>query len=624
MTISCQNICKSFGERETLRDVSFIIEDKEKAAIVGANGAGKTTLLKIISGERTADSGSVITRGATIGVLSQLSDLTPENTVYEELLTAFSDILALESQMRICEKMMAKLSGAELQKEMKRHAELLQAFERGNGYEYESRVRGVIKGLGFTNEESEKPIAVFSGGQKTRVAMAKLLLSNPDALLLDEPTNHLDMDSLAWLEDYLKSYAGSVLLVSHDRFFIDKIVTKVIELENGKCSIYMGNYTDYAAKRKTAREIAFKHYEIQRREIRRQEETIRLLKSYNREKSVKRAESREKSLEKIERLEKPAELDKIRFAFNVSQESGLDVLSVRALSKTFGQTQLFRDVSFEIKKGDKAALIGPNGVGKTTLLKIIAGKIPADSGEIRKGANVKIGFAEQNTDVTQSSKTAIEEMSDLFPRMDLGRLRGSLASFLFTGDDAFKPVSALSGGELGRLALLKVMFSGANFITLDEPTNHLDADSSEALEDALRGYNGAALYVSHDRYFINKTATKVIELSLTGVSIFEGDYNYYLEKKKACPDVSPVLKTPEKPLERANLAETRKKRAELSKTEREIETVEKRLREIDEKMTEPEIATDHAALMNLFEEKRNLDENVVELYELWEKQADEV
>jgi ATP-binding cassette subfamily F protein 3 len=627
MLLLCRNICKSFGERGLLRDVSFTVDEKEKAAIVGVNGAGKTTLLKIISGAETADSGEVTLRDTSVGTLPQLSDITPDFTVYEEMLTVFSDVIALENDMRAVERRMADISGAELERAMARHAELSNMFEQKNGYEYKSRARGVIKGLGFVGEESEQPIGTFSGGQKTRVAMAKLLLTNPKLLLLDEPTNHLDMESVAWLEDYLKSYAGSVVVVSHDRFFMDKIVTKVIEIENGKCGVFSGDYTAYAAKKRTSRDIALKHYETQRREIRRREETIRLLKSYNREKSVKRAESREKALKKIELLEKPAYMDEIRFEFLADRESGNDVLFIRGLAKSFGETPLFENVSFELKKGDKAALIGANGIGKTTLLKIVAGRMPAGGGEIRKGVNVTIGFAEQNTETERSAKTVIEEMSDTFPKLELGRLRDALAAFLFVGDDVFKELAALSGGELGRLALLKVMLSGANFLILDEPTNHLDAPSAEVLENALREYDGTLLYVSHDRYFINKTATKIIELAPKGVIVVEGDYNYYVDKKREAVLALPTTnadasqKPPGNP-KKESAIETRKRRAALLKAERDIETAEKRAAEIDEKMALPEIAADHAAVMELYDEKQCLDESIAALYKQWEGLAD--
>ena len=505
MVLACNNISKSFGMDEIIKNASFHIEEREKAAIVGINGAGKTTLLRIIMGEYQADSGEVIiAKDRTIGYLAQHQKLSGDNTIYDELLSVKKDIIELEQKIRRLELEMHSKEGVELETVMEAYSKSTHQFELQNGYAYKSEVVGVLKGLGFDESDFEKKMNTLSGGQKTRVALGRLLLSKPDIIMLDEPTNHLDMNSIAWLENYLVNYDGSVIIVAHDRYFLDKVVTKVIEVERGIVSVFSGNYSDYAAKKKQLMDAKLKEYYNQQRDIKHQEEVIAKLKSFNREKSIKRAESREKLLDKIEVIDKPiTEQETMHFKLEPAKESGNDVLSVEGLSKAFGGNRLFDNVSFEIKKGEKVALIGNNGTGKTTILKIINHIIDADAGKVKLGANVEIGYYDQEHNVLHMDKTAFDEIGDAYPDMTNTQIRNMLACFLFTGDDVFKKISDLSGGERGRVSLAKLMLSNANFLILDEPTNHLDIMSKEILESALNRYTGTVLYVSHDRYFIN-------------------------------------------------------------------------------------------------------------------------
>lgn len=533
MVLACNNISKSFGMDEIIKNASFHIEEREKAAIVGINGAGKTTLLRIIMGEYQADSGEVIiAKDRTIGYLAQHQKLSGDNTIYDELLSVKKDIIELEQKIRRLELEMHSKEGVELETVMEAYSKSTHQFELQNGYAYKSEVVGVLKGLGFDESDFEKKMNTLSGGQKTRVALGRLLLSKPDIIMLDEPTNHLDMNSIAWLENYLVNYDGSVIIVAHDRYFLDKVVTKVIEVERGIVSVFSGNYSDYAAKKKQLMDAKLKEYYNQQRDIKHQEEVIAKLKSFNREKSIKRAESREKLLDKIEVIDKPiTEQETMHFKLEPAKESGNDVLSVEGLSKAFGGNRLFDNVSFEIKKGEKVALIGNNGTGKTTILKIINHIIDADAGKVKLGANVEIGYYDQEHNVLHMDKTAFDEIGDAYPDMTNTQIRNMLACFLFTGDDVFKKISDLSGGERGRVSLAKLMLSNANFLILDEPTNHLDIMSKEILESALNRYTGTVLYVSHDRYFINKTASRIMELSANTVTNYIGNYDYYLEKR---------------------------------------------------------------------------------------------
>ncbi len=628
MVLACNNISKSFGIDEIIKNASFNIEEREKAAIVGINGAGKTTLLRIIMGEYQADSGEVIiAKDRTIGYLAQHQKLSGDNTIYDELLSVKKDIIELEQKIRRLELEMHSKEGIELEAVMEAYSKSTHQFELQNGYAYKSEVVGVLKGLGFDESDFEKKMNTLSGGQKTRVALGRLLLSKPDIIMLDEPTNHLDMNSIAWLENYLVNYDGSVIIVAHDRYFLDKVVTKVIEVERGIVSVFSGNYSDYAAKKKQLMDAKLKEYYNQQRDIKHQEEVIAKLKSFNREKSIKRAESREKLLDKIEVIDKPiTEQETMHFKLEPAKESGNDVLSVEGLSKAFGGNRLFDNVSFEIKKGEKVALIGNNGTGKTTILKIINHIIEADAGKLKLGANVEIGYYDQEHNVLHMDKTAFDEIGDAYPDMTNTQIRNMLACFLFTGDDVFKKISDLSGGERGRVSLAKLMLSNANFLILDEPTNHLDIMSKEILESALNRYTGTVLYVSHDRYFINKTAGRIIELSANTVTNYIGNYDYYLEKRdilapKEVKQVSSEKNTAVKDdwkAQKEEQAKLRKRQNDIAKIEKNIEQLETENSELDEQLALPEVYSDVKQLMKLNEKKQEIEKKLEKLYEDWE------
>lgn len=633
MILSCQNISKAFGEEQILNNASFIIEDREKAAIVGINGAGKSTLLKIIMGQLSPDEGQVVSaKGKTIGYLAQHQDVNSEHTIYEELLTVKQDILNMEQQIRRLEEEMNHARGEALENLLNTYTKLNHDFEAANGYAYKSELTGVLKGLGFTEEDYSRPVNTLSGGQKTRVSLGKLLLTKPDILLLDEPTNHLDMESIAWLETFLLNYNGAVVVVAHDRYFLNKIVTKIIEVDQGKVCTFSGNYSDYAQKKAMLRTAAYNAYVNQQREVKHQEEVIAKLRSFNREKSIKRAESREKLLQKIDLVEKPVEINtQMKLMLEPDCISGNDVLSVSELSKSFPPLTLFEGISFEIKRGERVALIGNNGTGKTTILKIITGLLEADRGTIKTGANVHIGYYDQEHHVLHPEKTIFQEISDDYPDLNNTRIRNVLAAFLFTGDDVFKLIGDLSGGERGRVSLAKLMLSEANFLILDEPTNHLDMDSKEILENALNSYSGTVLYVSHDRYFINQTATRIIDLNQKQLVNYIGNYDYYLEKKEL---LSPAVassnlsvsqtasegKTDWKQ-QKEEQANKRKRENELKKTEEEISSIEDRIASIDEQMASPEVCTDVGKCMELQKEKDTLSERLEVLYEKWEELA---
>lgn len=628
MVLACNNISKSFGMDEIIKNASFHIEEREKAAIVGINGAGKTTLLRIIMGEYQADSGEVIiAKDRTIGYLAQHQKLSGDNTIYDELLSVKKDIIELEQKIRRLELEMHSKEGVELETVMEAYSKSTHQFELQNGYAYKSEVVGVLKGLGFDESDFEKKMNTLSGGQKTRVALGRLLLSKPDIIMLDEPTNHLDMNSIAWLENYLVNYDGSVIIVAHDRYFLDKVVTKVIEVERGIVSVFSGNYSDYAAKKKQLMDAKLKEYYNQQRDIKHQEEVIAKLKSFNREKSIKRAESREKLLDKIEVIDKPiTEQETMHFKLEPAKEIGNDVLSVEGLSKAFGGNRLFDNVSFEIKKGEKVALIGNNGTGKTTILKIINHIIDADAGKVKLGANVEIGYYDQEHNVLHMDKTAFDEIGDAYPDMTNTQIRNMLACFLFTGDDVFKKISDLSGGERGRVSLAKLMLSNANFLILDEPTNHLDIMSKEILESALNRYTGTVLYVSHDRYFINKTASRIMELSANTVTNYIGNYDYYLEKRdilapKEVKQVSSEKNTAVKDdwkAQKEEQAKLRKRQNDIAKIEKSIEQLEKDNSELDEQLALPEVYSDVKQLMKLNEKKQEIEKKLEKLYEDWE------
>ena len=643
MILSCQNISKAFVENQVLKNVSFHIEDHEKAAIVGINGAGKTTLLRIIVGEMTPDDGQVVlAKDKTLGYLAQNSTVDTSHTIYEELLSVKADLLRLEEKIRECENDMKHADGDALEDLMKQYTSLTHAFETGGGYLYRSELVGVLKGLGFTEDEFSKPVATLSGGQKTRVALGRLLLQNPDLIILDEPTNHLDMNSIAWLETYLLNYKGAVLIVSHDRYFLDRIAGKVIEIDQSKATTFMGNYSDYAVKKEQLRVAAWNAYMNQQREIKHQEEVIEKLKSFNREKSIKRAESREKMLDKIEVIEKPSEVrTDMKLTLTPRILSGNDVLTVEHLSKSFDSHKLFTDVNFEIKRGEHVAIIGDNGSGKTTLLKILNGLVPADQGTFRLGSNVEIGYYDQEHHVLHSEKTLFEEISDDYPYLNNTQIRNVLAAFLFTGEDVFKRISDLSGGERGRVSLAKLVLSNANFLILDEPTNHLDIMSKEILEDALNGYEGTILYVSHDRYFINRTAHRILDLTEGQFISYVGNYDYYLEKhdtvmaaieanapQNADADSGVAAKAAESEVkldwkaQKEEQARLRKKENDLKKCEEKIAELEVRISEIDTEMSDPAIGTQVAKLQELTKEQTTCQEQLEKLYEQWEELAE--
>ena len=635
MILACQNINKSFGTTEILKDVSFHLEEREKAALIGPNGAGKTTLLRIIMQEMPADSGEVIlARGKTIGYLAQHQELSEGRTIYEELLSVKQYLLDMEEKIRNLELAMKTSTGEALDQVLADYSRLTHQFELENGYACRSEVAGVLKGLGFSEDEFSKEVSTLSGGQKTRVALGRLLLSGPDIILLDEPTNHLDMDSIAWLETYLMNYKGAVFIVSHDRYFLDKVVTKVVEIDHGLVRTFQGNYTAYAQKKEQIREAQLKAYLNQQQEIKHQEEVIAKLKSFNREKSIKRAESREKMLEKMEVLDRPAGEDpQMHFTLTPRITSGNDVLTVRELSKAFPGQQLFSDINFEIKRGERVAIIGANGTGKTTILKILNGLVPPDTGEVELGSKVQIGYYDQEHHVLHMDKTIFEEISDAYPYLTNTEIRNVLAAFLFTGDDVFQPIHTLSGGERGRVSLAKLMLSEANFLILDEPTNHLDIVSKEILENALNRYEGTVLYVSHDRYFINQTATRILELTNQAMVNYIGNYDYYLEKKEELTEIyAPAAETVaaeggdsssklDWKAQKEEQARQRKKENDLKKTEKQIEELETRDKEIDEEMSRPEVATDVAMCVQLSNEKAEIARKLEELYEAWEELA---
>lgn len=638
MILACHNILKSFGEQVIVDQGSFHIEEREKAALVGLNGAGKSTILKMIMKEIPTDAGDIIlAKGKSIGYLSQHQELSGGSTIFEEIKTAKAGLIQMEEQIRKIEQSLEHLSGIKLEEQLKIYHRLTHQFEAENGYAYQSELAGVLKGLGFDEAEFDKKVDTLSGGQKTRVSLGKLLLTKPDVLLLDEPTNHLDLNSIAWLETYLMNYPGAVLIVSHDRYFLNRVVTKVIEVEFGKLSMYFGNYTQYAEKKQQIREAKLKEYFNQQQEIKHQEAVIEKLRSFNREKSIRRAESREKMLAKLKPVEKPMEsVKELHFSLDPSIVSGTDVLQIEHLSKAFGSNVLFQNISFEIKRGEHVAIIGDNGTGKTTLLKILNQVTEADSGVYTLGTNVHIGYYDQEHHVLHMEKTIFEEISDTYPDLTITQIRNTLAAFLFTGDDVYKRISDLSGGERGRVSLAKLMLSKANFLILDEPTNHLDIASKEILEKALNDYTGTVLYVSHDRYFINQTATRILDLVNHTFVNYIGNYDYYLEKKEeltaayasssTLPEDTAFEDTSETKLswqaQKEAQAKERKRLNDLKKCEEEISKLEARDLEIDNSMTKKEIFTDVQTCLELSKEKAAIAVHLESLYETWENLAE--
>ncbi|MFI3170869.1 MAG: ABC-F family ATP-binding cassette domain-containing protein [Eubacteriales bacterium] len=633
MILACNQIEKSFGDQVIVKNGSFHIEDIEKVALVGANGAGKSTILKMIMGEEPLDDGSVIlSKDKSIGYLSQHQVMNSAHSIFEEVSTALADIIALEKRIRDLEASMHLAKGEELEQQLSEYHRSTTLFEQKNGYAYNSEITGVLKGLGFEESEFTKEVTALSGGQKTRVSLGKLLLKKPDILLLDEPTNHLDMNSISWLETYLSNYKGAVLIVSHDRYFINRVVTKVVEVERGQISMFSGNYSDYASKKAMLREMKVKEYFKQQQEIKHQEAVIEKLKSFNREKSIKRAESREKTLAKIDRIEKPiTEETQMHFTLEPNILSGNDVLTVRGCSKSFDEHVLFQSVDFDIRRGEHVAIIGDNGTGKTTLLKILNDIIPADAGEFILGSNVAIGYYDQEHHVLNMDKNMFDEISDEYPYLTNTQIRNTLAAFLFTGDDVYKRIGDLSGGERGRVSLAKLMLSEANFLILDEPTNHLDIQSKEILEQAISGYTGTVLYVSHDRYFINQTATRIMDLKNETFTNYIGNYDYYIDKKDVLTPqkeefdetttASSEIKIDWKQQKEQQAAE-RKRENDLKKAENQIMELEERDAEIDMLLQQTEIFTDVEKCLALTTEKEQIISELEVLYSIWENLQD--
>ena len=644
MILQCSHINKAFITDVVLSDVSFHINEQEKAAIVGINGSGKSTLIKIIMKQLSADSGEVIVaKDTTIGYLAQNQEYESGCTILEEMQDAKPEILQLEKQLADLSAKMNVAEGSELENYIRQFDTAQHRFDQLNGYAYQSELTGILKGLGFETEDFDKPVSSLSGGEKTRVALAKMLITAPDLIILDEPTNHLDLNAIHWLETYLRSYKGAVIIVSHDRYFLDKIVTKVIELRQTKATVYLGNYTEYSRKRQAMLDTMMKQYENQQAEIKHQEEVITKLRQFNREKSIKRAESREKMLEKIERLEKPVEeKTQMHLLFTPKYQSGNDVLMVQNLSKAFGDNILFEDISFELKRGEHVAVIGDNGTGKTTLLKIINELLPADSGSFTLGTNVEIGYYDQEHHVLHMEKNVFEEIQDTYPHMTNTEIRNLLAAFLFTDDDVFKQVKSLSGGERGRVSLAKLMLSDANFLILDEPTNHLDIDSKAILENAINHFEGTVLYVSHDRYFINTTAHRILDLTGHKLLNYIGNYDYYLEKKDAMEQAHLSARDATFPLpsksvtalegetakegtklswqqQKEEQARLRKIQNELNKVEEEIEALETDNEKIDTALSDPKNATNSVKLQELANKKAENDSRLGELMERWEE-----
>ena len=631
MILQVSNINKYFNDNHILKDVSFHMNEYDKTALVGINGSGKTTLIRIIMNELDKDSGNIsLNKGISVGYLPQNAIIDSDATIYEEVLKVKEALISDEQALRDMEKEMGDVKGRELEALMEDYHKLEEAFDRAGGYRIASDISGTLKGLGFSEEEFGKPVNTLSGGQKTRVALSKLLVGTPDMIILDEPTNHLDMNSIIWLENYLLNYKGAVLIVSHDRYFLDRIVDHVVELDCGVCTSFTGNYSDYAAKKEIIRVSQLNAYLNQQRDIRHQQEVIEKLRSFNREKSIKRADSRAHMLEKIELIDKPTENNNsMQIVLSPRIESGKNVLDVTDLTKAYDH-RLFSDINFSLRRGDHVAIIGDNGTGKTTILKIINNIVTADSGEIKLGTNVCIGYYDQEHHVLHDDKTIFEEISDDFPTLTNTEIRNMLAAFLFTGDDVFKPIHNLSGGEKGRVSLAKLMLSEANLLILDEPTNHLDITSKEILENALNNYTGTLLYVSHDRYFINRTADRILELNSEGLTEYLGNYDYYLEKKQENTTSAGSLKISSNNIkneaaaldykaQKAEAARIKKLNNDLNKLEDKIAHTEQAISDIDAWLNDSSNGTDTAGLIKKQKEKESLDEELLILYDKWEE-----
>ncbi|MQN00702.1 MAG: ABC transporter ATP-binding protein [Lachnospiraceae bacterium] len=635
MILSVSNLTKRFGEKVVFEDLSFQIREHEHAAIVGNNGCGKSTLLKVIVGEEPADSGSVVfAKDSNYGYLAQYQDADYPGTIWDYVYHAREDIIEMDQNLHRMESDMKTVSGDDLTKLMDSYQKLSHQFMLADGESYVSRVGGTLKGLGFTEDDFQKTMTELSGGQKTRVALSKLLVTNPDLLLLDEPINHLDLRSIEWLENFLMNYNGAVVIVAHDRYFLDRTVTRCIDLSDLKAHDYKGNYTEFMRQKDLFLLSREREYEKQQKKIEHEEKVIEKLQSFNREKSIRRAESRKKVLEKIDRIEKPQEMDhSMKLSLQPISTSGNDVLTVEHLSKAFDGNQIFSDISFEVKRGEKVALIGDNGIGKSTILKIINNIFPADSGKIKIGTGVTIGYYDQEQHGFNEDNTLFDEMHDAYPTLNNTRIRNVLAAFLFREDEVFKQIRDLSGGERGRVSLAKLMLAGDNFLILDEPTNHLDMDSKEILEHALNNYEGTVLYVSHDRYFVNQTADRILELKSDGMHEYLGNYDYYLSKRDdiktdfGLPDDTAEDRQEEKPQSSADDWKKQKEEARArQKKEREIKNIEEQIEDleteksgIESQFADPQIAKNSAKLNELTAQLKTLDDSLKKLYDKWER-----
>ncbi len=627
MLLSCQNIEFSYISEKILKNVSFHVNENEPTAIVGVNGAGKTTLFKVLTGELTPDAGDIFVKnGTTIGYLSQTIDYTSEKTVYDELHSADLDLLALDTAIKAFEQQMTLATPD--QKTLHDYHKAIEDFEAIDGYSYESRIKGILKGLGFSESSWNQQVSTLSGGQKTRLALGRLLLIQPSLLFLDEPTNHLDLEAIRWLEGYLNNYKGTLLIISHDRYFLDRIVHKIVDIELGKAHVYQGNYTAYVQKKEFNQYIATKHYEEQQAEIKRQEAIIKQLRSFNQEKFIKRAASREKALEKLDPLEKPTELkDNMRLTLHPKRESGMDVLKLEELALGYDNVPLFSDTSLNIYKGERIALIGKNGTGKSTLLKLLLGELKPIKGLAHIGHSVEIAYYDQEHSTLNESLTLVEEIAEDFETMEMSKIRNLLAAFLFTGDDVFKQVGTLSGGEKGRLSLAKLMLAKGNFLLLDEPTNHLDMISKEVLEKALRHYSGTILFISHDRYFINRVATKVWELDQKHIKEYHGNYDYYIEKKEQqnAADKENITDVQANSLNKQNWErmkqqqkEERKLQNQIEQLEQDISDIEERMQAIDEELTQEDVFSNYELSNSLMKEKNSLEVELEDKLNTWE------
>ncbi len=630
LVLSCSNISKAYGIDPILEDISFNVENGDKIGVVGLNGTGKTTLFNILAGNLHKDEGDIyIQKDLQLGYLKQNTSIESDKTVFDETMTIFEPLIKMENDLRDLEEAIAKEGESghseELDLLMTRYANLTEEFTELNGYGYKSSIRGVLKGLGFEDDELDKEVNVLSGGQKSRLLLAKLLLQKPDLLLLDEPTNHLDIESIDWLEKFLNEYQGASLIISHDRYFLDRVVNRIFHMENLGLKTYNTNYTDFMARRKTDLELAKRHFENQQKEIKRQKEVIEKYKAFGGERYYGLAKSREKMLAKMELVDEPDPEDKkARIKFEPQVSSGRDVLQVSNIEKSFGDLHLLKDINFEVYKGDRVGLIGANGIGKTTLFKIILGELEKDSGDINIGHNVIPGYFDQEMENLNLDKTIIDEIWDEHPKFTHFKIRKVLSQFMFIGDDIFKEISDLSGGEKGRLSLLKLMLSRANFLLMDEPTNHLDIDSKEVLEDALLDYEGTIFVISHDRYFLNRVANNIIELTEEGITKYLGNYDYYVEKKNELlyeeEEEETKTKTQirlEKRKEKELILNEREKNRRIKSLEESIKEAEAKLEAVDLKLSDPKIYDDHEDVMDLSKEREETQNFLDNLYEEW-------